>query len=392
MKSLSPRTVPTITDDERRARLVRLRAAMDAQGVAGLLLGSTVNLRYVTGLVWHPSERLCGALVTRDRLLYVVPGFEASRVATLPHLEGEVAVWEEEEDPADLVARLLGPGPLALDDKLPLFAYHGLARVLGAERLRNGGPLVAMLRLRKSAAEIALIRHAMAVTLQVQDAARAAMRPGIRASEVMALIDAEHRRFEADDGSTFAIVSFGTATALPHGADGDQVLGPGDPILVDTGCRFDGYHSDLTRTYTLEAPSAEIGRIWAIEREAQDAVKAAARPGVSCAALDQAAREVLALHGLGPDYRLPGLPHRTGHGLGLECHEAPYIVRGNGLPLAPGMCFSVEPMIVVPQRFGIRLEDHIVITETGAQWLTQPASAAFELRPTAGSPRDRFSC
>ncbi|KQT42982.1 X-Pro dipeptidase [Aureimonas sp. Leaf454] len=366
--------VPRIADAERLQRLSALRAAMERDGVDAVLLGSTESLRYVTGLVWSTSERLCGALVTRDRLVYVAPAFEGPRVEALPHLPGNLALWEEEEDPALLVADLLGPtGMLALDDQLPLFVHHQLARRFGLERLRDGGPLIAGLRIVKSPAEIALIRHAMGITLAVQAQARAAMRPGVRASEIVALIDAEHRRRGADDGSTFAIVSFGAATALPHGAEGDQVLGARDVVLVDTGCRLDGYHSDLTRTYTVGEPDGDVARIWAIEREAQAAVFAAARPGAACRALDAAARQVLADHGLGPDYRLPGLPHRAGHGIGLDIHEPPYIVRGNEQALEPGMCFSVEPMIVVPGRFGVRLEDHVHVTASGAEWFTQPS-------------------
>ncbi|RIY03461.1 aminopeptidase P family protein [Aureimonas flava] len=365
--------VPRIADAERMERVERLRAGLDAQGLAGLLLGSTASLRYFTGLVWHGSERFCGALVTRDRLLYLVPGFECSRVETLPRLPGDIVPWQEEEDPAQHVADLLGAtGLLALDDQLPLFQFHRLARALGAERLRDGGPVVSALRMRKSPAEIALIRHAMGITLGIHEDVRAMMRPGVRASDVVATIDAEHRRLGADDGSTFAIVSFGAATALPHGADGEQTLADGDVILVDTGCRLDGYHSDLTRTYVLGTPSPEVERIWWIEREAQDAVFAAARIGASCGTLDEAARAVLARHGFGPDYRLPGLPHRAGHGLGLEIHEAPYLVRGADTPLETGMCFSVEPMIVMPDRFGIRLEDHVHMTDTGPEWFTRP--------------------
>ncbi|WP_279481412.1 Xaa-Pro peptidase family protein [Aureimonas sp. SK2] len=364
--------VPRIGEAERTERLDRLRALLEAEGLGGLLLGSTESLRYFTGLVWHASERFCGALVTRDRLIYIVPGFEHSRVETLPRLAGDILPWQEEEEPVALVADLLGPaGTLALDEQLPLFQYHRLARALGVDRLRDGGPVVSRLRMRKSAAEIALIRHAMGLTLGVHQSVRSMMRPGIRASEVVTYIDAEHRRLGADDGSNFAIVSFGAATALPHGADGEQTLRDGDVILVDTGCRLDGYHSDLTRTYVHGTPSAEVERIWRIEREAQDAVFAAARIGVPCSALDDAARAVLGCHGLGPDYRLPGLPHRAGHGLGLEIHEAPYIVRGNDTPLEAGMCFSVEPMIVVPERFGIRLEDHVYMTDDGPEWFTQ---------------------
>ncbi|HZH09529.1 MAG TPA: Xaa-Pro peptidase family protein [Microvirga sp.] len=368
--------VPPISGSERLQRLERLREAMEAAGVAGLLLGSTLSLRYFTGLVWHPSERLCGALVTADRLIYVVPGFERSRVETLPRLDADIATWEEDEDLAALIADLQGPdGTLALDGELPLFLYHRLVKAFGPERLVDGGPLIAGLRRRKSAAEIALIQYAMDLTLDVHRAAHAALKPGVRASEIASLIDAEHRRRGADHGSSFCIVSFGVATALPHGAEGDQVLNEGDLILVDTGCHIDGYCSDITRTYTLDEPSPEIARIWAIEREAQQAVFEAARIGAPCESLDDAARRVIEAHGLGPDYRVPGLPHRAGHGLGLAIHEEPYIVRGNGTLLEPGMCFSNEPMILIPDAFGVRLEDHIVMTESGPRWFTQPSAS-----------------
>ncbi|MCV3738755.1 Xaa-Pro peptidase family protein [Rhizobium sp. TRM96647] len=370
---------PLITDAERQTRLQALRRNMDAAGLDGVLLGSTESLRYFTGLVWHQSERLLGALVTPTTLTYVVPAFEQSRVETLPHLEGKIVVWQEEEDPAALVASLLGPrGRLALDDALPLFAYHALAGVLGAERLADGGRLIRDLRLAKSPAEIALITYAMGLTLEVQRRTHAIMRPGIRASEVVRYIDEQHRELGADGGSTFCIVSFGAATALPHGADGDQTLAAGDVILVDTGTRIDGYHSDLTRTYVLDEPDVDFARAWAIERAAQQAVFDAARLGAPCHSLDDAARAVIAGHGLGPDYRLPGLPHRAGHGLGLEIHEEPYLVRGNATTLATGMCFSNEPMIVFPGRYGIRLEDHIHMTASGPEWFTTPARGPAE--------------
>jgi Xaa-Pro dipeptidase len=195
---------------------------------------------------------------------------------------------------------------------------------------------------------------------------------------VVRYIDEQHRALGAAGGSSFCIVSFGEATSLPHGADGEQTYSAGDVILVDTGCRIDGYHSDLTRTYVLDEPDADFARAWAIERAAQQAVFDAAKLGAACSSLDDAARAVMVRHGLGPDYALPGLPHRAGHGLGLEIHEEPYIVRGNRTTLEPGMCFSNEPMIVFPGRYGIRLEDHIHMTETGAAWFTQPAESPTE--------------
>ncbi|NTF65029.1 M24 family metallopeptidase [Rhizobium rhizogenes] len=371
--------VPRITQDERQLRLSKLRQSIEAEGLSGVLLGPTESLRYFTGLVWHLSERFLGALVAPTKLYYIVPGFERSRVETLPHLPGDILVWQEEESSVALIARLVGgSGKLALDDDLPLFFYHALAAEIGVERLTDGGRLTRDLRRIKSPAEIALIQYAMDLTLDVHKQAHALMKPGIKASEVVDFIDRRHRDAGADGGSTFCIVSFATATSLPHGADGDQTLADGDVILVDTGCRLDGYHSDITRTYTLESGHKEFEQAWAIEREAQQAVFDAAKLGAACSSLDDAARAVLAKHSLGPDYRLPGLPHRAGHGLGLEIHEEPYIVRGNVTPLAAGMVFSNEPMIVFPEKFGIRLEDHIYMTEDGARWFTKPAKGPTE--------------
>jgi Xaa-Pro dipeptidase len=371
--------VPRITQAERQARLSRLRQSMDAQGVAGMLLGPSESLLYFTGLVWHASERFLGALVTPTELFYVVPGFERSRVETLPHLPAEILEWQEEESSAALVAALLGKtGLLALDDAMPLYFRNALAITLGAERLTDGGGILNSLRRIKTPAEITLIQYAMTLTLDVHRRAHAFIKPGIRASEVVTFIDQQHRAAGADDGSTFCIVSFGQATSLPHGADGDQVLGEDDVILVDTGCRIDGYHSDLTRTYKLKAGDSAFEDAWAIEREAQQAVFDAAKLGAPCSSLDDAARAVLGKYGLGPDYKLPGLPHRAGHGLGLQIHEEPYIVRGNATPLAAGMCFSNEPMIVFPQKFGIRLEDHIFMAEDGPHWFTLPSKAPTE--------------
>ena len=363
-----------ISNDERAKRLEVLRGAMDAQGFDALLLGPTENLLYYTGLDWHPSERFCGALVTRDGLTYVVPGFEASRVEGLPRLDGDIVAWEEHEDSAVLIQSLAGPrGFVALDEGLPLSQFHRLRRVLGAERLADGGPIMREQRMCKSDAEIALIQYAMDLTLGVQKSAHAMMRPGIRAADVVAFIDQEHRRLGSDGGSVFCAVSFGTTTSLPHGGDMERTLSPGEVILVDTGCRVDGYHSDITRTYVLDEPDAQFAQRWAIEREAQQAVFDAARIGATCASLDDAARAVLVRYGLGPDYLLPGLPHRAGHGLGLQIHEEPFIVRGNDTLLRPGMCFSNEPMIVFPGEYGIRLEDQMYMSAKGAHWFTRPS-------------------
>ncbi|MCF1480988.1 MULTISPECIES: M24 family metallopeptidase [Rhizobium/Agrobacterium group] len=375
-------SAPKISMEERVLRLETLRKTMAEKDIGAVLIGSTESLRYFTGLVWQGSERLVGAVITASDLVYVVPGFERSRVETLPHLPGEIRVWEEDESSAALVASFLPhASTLAVDDSVPLFVYNALKREIAVDRLIDGGPLLRGQRLRKSAAEIAIIQYAMNLTLDVQRKAHAMIRPGIAASEVVRFIDGEHRRLGASNGSTFCIVSFGETTSLPHGADGEQYYQPGDVVLVDTGCRIDGYNSDITRTYMLEEPTAEFARIWDIERAAQQAVFDAARIGATCGSLDDAARDVLTRHGLGPDYQLPGLPHRAGHGLGLEGHEEPYIVRGNTVRLEEGMCFSCEPMIVLPGQFGLRLEDIIYMTSEGPKWFTQPAKGPTEPCP-----------
>jgi Xaa-Pro dipeptidase len=195
---------------------------------------------------------------------------------------------------------------------------------------------------------------------------------GISSGEVPRFFEDAHRKL-GTAGSTFCIVQFGEGTAYPHGLPGEQRLREGDIVLIDTGCSVEGYNSDITRTYVFGTATEEQRRIWDLEHAAQAAAFASAQLGVECQAVDAAARDLLTRSGLGPDYRLPGLPHRTGHGIGLSIHEPAYLVRGDRTPLAPGMCFSNEPMIVIPGRFGIRLEDHFYMTEQGPKWFTQPS-------------------
>lgn len=383
---MSPLSPPPIVAAERQARVERLAAAMDEAGLAAVLLGSTTSLRYFTGVAWSPSERLTGALIHANGAIdYICPAFEHDKVAGLITLPGGILTWHEEESPYALAAARLGPGArLGVDDQVALFVFLGLRHALGDARLADAGPLINRLRRQKSEAELALMRRAKAITLEVQRRARAALTPGIMTSDVIAFIDFEHRALGAAGGSSFCLVSFGDDSCLPHGGDADRALREGDIVLIDTGCRLDGYNSDITRTYVFGEPDARMRTIWALEKEAQAAAFDAARPGAPCESVDAAARAVLARAGLGPDYRLPGLPHRTGHGIGLDVHEAPNLVRGDVTPLAPGMCFSNEPMIVIPGAFGVRLEDHFYMSESGPVWFTPPAASIDD--PFASAP------
>ena len=364
---------------EYEARIERARALLHEHGADALLINAGASLRYFCGVPWGASERLVALLIMRDdEPVAICPAFEAATLARVLTVAAQPRLWEEHEDPYALVAVALAERSaqtLALDPASPYFVFDGLRRALGTRAIVNASPIIDGCRARKSPAELALMQQACDMTLHVHRLAAGLMREGITTTEIKYFIDRAHRRLGADNGSTFCIVQFGAATAHPHGIPGEQRLGENDLVLIDTGCGVQGYNSDITRTYIYGRPSAEQARIWELERAAQQAAFAAARPGVSGEFVDNAARAVIERAGLGPDYRLPGVPHRTGHGCGLAVHESPYLVRGNAAPLEPGNCCSDEPMIVVPEQFGIRLEDHFYVTEHGAAWFTPPSPA-----------------
>ena len=372
-----PIVPPRISDGERNDRLKRLRALMSENGVTAVLLGPTTSLRYFTGVMWHPSERFTGAIVFADgRIEYVCPRFELDKVGGLVRIKGDILTWQEEENPYALIADHVGPSAkIGVDNQVALFTYRGLAQVIDPARLADVGPLITHLRARKSPAEIALMQYAKTITLEVQRRTWKNLRAGIRASDVEQFIDREHRALGADGGNIFCIVSFAEDTSLPHGGEGDRVLKEGDVVLIDTGTQYDGYNSDITRTYVFGQPIADVRRVWNAERDAQAAAFEAAKPGASCESVDAAARASLAANGFGPDYRLPGCPHRSGHGIGLDVHESPNLARGDSTPLATGMCFSNEPTVVVPGRFGVRIEDHFYMTNDGPRWFTEPSES-----------------
>lgn len=364
---------------ERQGRLAGLRSGMEAAGVGTVLLGSTSSLRYFTGVDWYASERLVGALVhAAGGLDYITPRFELEKVEGLISLPGDILTWEEDESPWRLVADRIGrTGRMAVDERMALAMYRSLRAEIDDARLADAAPLIHPLRSRKSPAEIALMSHAKAITIEVHRRAHDQLQAGQRASEVVRFIDEQHRAL-GGSGNSFCIVSFGEDTSLPHGGEGDRALAPGDVVLIDTGTRIDGYSSDITRTYVFGEASPEVRRVWEAEKRAQAAAFEAARPGASCEVVDAAARRSLEADGFGPGYSLPGLPHRTGHGIGLDIHEGPYLVKGDATPLATGMCFSNEPMIVVPGQFGVRLEDHFHMTDAGPQWFTRPQHSLDE--------------
>ncbi|KTW15200.1 M24 family metallopeptidase [Sphingomonas sanguinis] len=384
LASLSPwaNPAPVITAQERARRMDRARELTAQMGAGAILIGAGASLRYFTGVAWGATERLVAMLLpVKGDPIFICPAFElGSFEASLSIPATDIRLWEEDESPSALVADALnGAKILAIDPALAFLFVDRIRQAAPGVSLVSGAAVVDGCRSIKSPAEIALMQQAMDITLEVQRRAARILHEGIRASEVIRFIDQAHRALGASTGNYFCAVQFGRSTAFPHGLPQDDVLRDGDLVLVDTGTLIDGYHSDITRTYAFGEVGDEIRRIWDIEKEAQAAAFAAVRPGEPCESVDYAARVVLDRSGLGPDYRLPGLPHRTGHGIGLSIHEPAYLVRGDKTPLTPGMCFSNEPMIVVPDRFGVRLEDHFHVTETGAAWFTEPQPAIDDL-------------
>lgn len=371
--------VPPIGVDERVERIARAQALMREAGVDALWLDVSTSLTYFTGLQLGRSERLHGAVLpAKGDPVYVCPAFEREKLLTMLSLGDDVAVWEEHESPTALVvetlkARGIASGTVAIDEATPFFTFDGLRRAGNSYDFANASQITAACRSVKSDHEISLMQTAKNITLEAHKAAARIMREGIATTEVQAFLVEAHRRLGSEAPPPFNIVLFGEATAYPHGVPYPQTLKDGDMVLIDVGAPVDGYVSDITRSYVFGEPNARQRSVWNLEKEAELAVFEAAQLGARCEDLDRAARRVIDAAGFGPGYATPGLPHRTGHGVGLDVHEWPYIVEGDRTVLAPGMTFSNEPTICIYGEFGVRLEDHIYMTSSGPRWFTEPA-------------------
>lgn len=370
--------VTPIQQEEFELRIQKATVLMKAQRVPAMYVHAGTNLYYFTGTRWSSSERMVGALILQDGTVhYIAPKFEEGTILDFMLITGKVYCWEEHESPYELFVQILKghditSGEIAIDEATPFFISNGIAKVANGYQLEDAKAITAGCRMEKSKAEIAIMQRAMDITLEVQKAAARILRVGISAQEVTTFIHEAHQRYGVASGSYFCIVLFGADTSFPHGVKTPKNLAENDMVIIDTGCKLHDYISDITRSYVFGTPNKEQRRIWNIEKETQQAAFDAAQLGSPCAAVDIASRTVLESYGLGPDYKLPGLPHRTGHGIGLDIHEWPYMVRNDQTILKEGMCFSNEPMLCVPNKFGIRHEDHIYMTAAGPQWFTQP--------------------
>jgi Xaa-Pro dipeptidase len=378
LRQMTDGIVP-ITIADRRGRIEKAKRLMAENRIDAIVLEGGSSMFYFTGVRWGLSERpFVTVIPAKGELAWVSPGFEEQRARELIKFGEDVRTWQEDESPYRLVAQILKDrgittGRVGVEERLRFFVFNGVKKEAPGITYDSADPITAGCRMIKSPAEIALMQRANDMTIAAYKAAFATLREGMTQGDLRTNILAAYRALGAQ-GADVA-VSFGKYTAFPHGSITPQQLREGDIVQVDDGCGVDGYQSDVTRTTVFGKPTRRQTEVWNLEKRAQAAAFAAARPGVPCEAVDAAARKVITDAGFGPGYKVPGLPHRTGHGIGLDIHEWTNFVLGNKTPLQPGMCFSDEPMIAIYGEFGIRLEDCLYITENGAKFFSQPSPA-----------------
>ncbi len=372
-----------ITREERQGRQERARRLMSENGLDAVVLMEGTSLKYFTGIGWWGGERLFAlVLPAKGAAFYVCPAFEEGRareqLGNAPEGEHpEVRTWQEDDNAYHVLSqglkdRGLASGKLGIEESVRYVFADGIAKAAPQAVMVSATPVTAGCRMIKSAHEIALMQLANQVTLAAYEAVYRAVREGMTQHDVSGLIDSAYGKlgFEGE-----ASVQVGEYSALPHGSRTPQVIREGTIVMIDDGCEVEGYQSDITRTFVLGKASDKMKNVFEIVHRAQAAALAAARPRAECGAVDAAARKVISDAGFGPDYKY--FSHRVGHGIGMDGHEWPYLVRGNGTKLQPGMTFSDEPGIYIRGEFGVRLEDDMHITENGAELFT-PQSPSLE--------------
>jgi Xaa-Pro aminopeptidase len=366
--------VVPISEDERKARIAKAQRLMGEQKIDAIYLESGTSMAYFTGMRWGNSERMFALIIPqKGDLAWVCPKFEEERARELIKFGNDIRTWEEDASPFRRVVEIfrdrgLRNNRVGIEERVRFFLFDGIRQEAPKLDFVSATPITAGCRMFKSPAELALLQKANDITIAAYRATYATLREGMPQQEFAGNCAAAFRNLGVQGG---IFVSFGKYTAFPHGSSVPQTLKEGDVVLMDDGCSVEGYQSDITRTFVFGKPTQRQRDVWDLERKAQDAAFAAAKIGAPCEAVDYAARKVITDGGFGPDYKTPGLPHRTGHGIGMDGHEWTNFVRGNKTSIQPGMCFSDEPTIVIYGEFGIRLEDCLYITENGPKFFTR---------------------
>ena len=368
---------PPITSAERVGRLRKARDLMRRAGIGAVIVESGPSLDYLTGIQWWRSERLTGVVIPAEgEPIVVTPFFERPSIAEMLSVPAEIRTWNEDEEPLKLVAdflrsRGLGSQPVAFEETNRFFVEDRLKAQLPATRIVSANPVIRAQRMIKSPAELALMQAANDIMLASLRYAGEWTRAGMTSADIDAMIAAAQKKLGGNyDGG---LVLIGEASAYPHGSKKPHMVQRGDIVLMDCTCSVHGYQADITRTFVFGAdPTPEQRKLWDQVHRGQQIAIQTAKVGLPAGAVDDAVRRTYESWGFGPGYRLPGLSHRTGHGIGMEVHEPVYLVHGETTPLAPGMCFSDEPGLYIPGKFGVRLEDCWHMTEGGPKFFTRP--------------------
>ena len=378
IEDLSPMKegVVPITVEERKQRIAKAQSIMEKEKIDAIFLEGTVSCFYFTGMRWGQSERTFGVVIpAKGPIAYVCPKFEEDRAMELlnPVFGDEIRCWEEHESPYALIFNIIKDRgtkykKIGMEERVRFFIADGVKKLATGFEIVDATPVTAGCRMYKTKSELALMQYSSDVTIKAYQAAFATIRPDMSQSEFSGNISAAFRKLGYSGGAS---VQVGKYSALPHGSITPQVIREGDIVMVDGGTSVEGYASDITRTIVVGKPTQRQIDVWNIELEAQNAAFAAIKIGAPCEVVDAAARAVIEKAGFKNNYKLPGLPHRTGHGIGLEGHEWTNFVKGNKTPMAVGMCFSNEPTISIPGEFGIRLEDCLYIAEDGPHYFSK---------------------
>lgn len=375
LSSMTGGVVP-ITSAERAARIARAQDLMKAAGMSAFLIESGSSLVYFTGVRWSRSERPTVAVLPADGApLIVTPHFEEPSVRETLGVEAEVRVWQEDENALEVVAgwlreKKLASGTVGVEETVREFIVDALARALPDAKVVNGAQINRGCRMIKTERELALMQLASDITIAAYRWTWPRIRKDMTRGDIGALMS---QATEALGGEVeFNLILLGEASAYPHGSGKPQIVREGEVVLMDCGCTVEGYQSDISRTFVFGEPTAWQKQVWGQVHRGQEIAFAAATVGAPAGSVDDAVRAYYEGLGYGPRYKLPGLSHRTGHGIGLDGHEPVNLVHGEATKLAPGMCFSDEPGIYIPGAFGVRLEDCFHMTETGPKWFSTP--------------------
>ncbi|MEM6477004.1 MAG: Xaa-Pro peptidase family protein [Pseudomonadota bacterium] len=367
---------PPISNEEREVRIARAQALMAEQGMAGIVIEAGTSMLYFSGLGWGRSSRLTALVIPASGSPVIVsPAFEESKLRELMVMDMEVRNWDEHESPFALIAGVLDDrkieGSIGLERTTRHFVADGLRTAAPARETVSASSIVSALRQIKSPREIQLMQAASDITMAAYRDIFPRIETGMVGSDIRAMMEKATRSHGVRPVFTLALV--GEASAYPHGSKKVHEVREGEVILMDCGCDVHGYKSDISRTWVHGEANAEQTRVWNTTRKGQDIVMEMAQIGSPIGAIDDAVRRYYESEGWGPDYATPGLSHRTGHGIGMDVHEDQFVVRGNQTPLATGMCFSNEPGIYLPGKFGVRTEDCVYMTDDGPRLFTSCA-------------------